>query len=167
MSSYVEPGGAWRPFWLVAAFLAVLVFLDLASPGPGVPLLVRALVILAVLGVVAAGTVSARRVWTVQVSGEGPDAALSVGPERVPLADVDAVHLRAVREGMAGADAGAPVLGGGWSLPRGRAGLPLKLADGRTVLVPTRDPAALVTALLATVPEAGDGLAGHGGTLAP
>ena len=40
-------------------------------------------------------------------------------------------------------DAGAPVLGGGWIVPRGRTGLPLRLADGRTVLVPTRRPAAL------------------------
>jgi hypothetical protein len=39
------------------------------------------------------------------------------------------------------------VLGGGWSLPKGRTGLPLKLTDGRTVLVPTRDPAALWSAL--------------------
>jgi hypothetical protein len=164
---YVEPGGSWRPFWLVAAFLAVLLVLDLAFPGADVPPLVWALSILAVLGVVAAGVISAGRVWTVRVAGEGPDAALSVGPERVSLADVDAGHLRAVREGAAGVDAGAPVLGGGWSLPRGRTGLPLKLADGRTVLVPTRDPAALVTALLAAFPDTPDGLPGHRGTLGP
>ncbi len=47
-----------------------------------------------------------------------------------------------------GVDAGAPLLGGGWSLPKGRTGLPLRLTDGRTVLVPTRDPAALRTAVL-------------------
>jgi hypothetical protein len=70
---------------------------------------------------------------------------LAVGRELVPLPDVDVDHLRKVDSGV---DAGAPVLGGGWSLPRGRTGLPLKLADGRTVLVPTRDPAALRAALL-------------------
>ena len=59
------------------------------------------------------------------------------------LSEIDADHLRAVDSGV---DAGAPVLGGGWSLPRGRTGLPLKLTDGRTVLVPTRDPAATLTA---------------------
>jgi len=32
--------------------------------------------------------------------------------------------------------------------PKGRTGLPLRLADGRTVLVPTRDPAALRAALV-------------------
>ncbi|TFV53872.1 hypothetical protein E4P41_20690, partial [Geodermatophilus sp. DF01-2] len=67
--------------------------------------------------------------------------------------------------GTAGADAGAPVLGGGWSMPRGRAGLPLRLVDGRTVLVPTRDPAALSAALLGAVPDTGDGTGGRKGTL--
>jgi len=57
------------------------------------------------------------------------------------------------------------VLGGGWSLPRGRAGLPLRTTDGRTVLVPTRDPAALSAALLAAVPDTGDGIPGGRGTL--
>ncbi len=142
---YVEPGGTWRTFWLVAAALAVLLVLDLVLPGGDVPPLIWALALMVVLGVVAAGTVSARKVWTVRVDGYGGDAALTVGRERVPLADVDAAHLR---DGEGGVDAGAPVLGGGWSLPRGRTGLPLRLSDGRTVLVPTRDPAALRAALV-------------------
>jgi hypothetical protein len=145
----------------------VLLVLDLVVPGAGVPALVAALSVVAVLGVVAAGVVAARRVRTVRVAGSGPDAALSVGPEQVALAEVDTAHLRSVRDGTAGVDAGAPVLGGGWSLPRGRTGLPLRLTDGRTVLVPTRDPAALVTALLAAVPDAPEGLPGHRGTLGP
>ena len=164
--SYVEPGGSWRPFWLVAAALGLFVVLDLVLPGPDVPPLVWALAVLAVLGVVAAGALSARRVWTVRVDAEGPDAALTVGRERLPLADVDAGHLRAVQEGAAGVDAGAPVLGGGWSVPHGRSGLPLRLTDGRTVLVPSRDPAALAAALLAAIPdstEAGPGSGGPGG----
>jgi hypothetical protein len=152
---HVEPGGSWRPLWLVAAALAVLLVLDAALPGPGVPPLAGVLAAVAVLGVVAAGCSARRRVWTVRVEGRGPDAALSVGRERVPLTDVDAAHLRAVRAGTAGADAGAPVLGGGGSLPRGRSGLPLRLADGRTVLVPTRDPAALGAVLLGAVPGSG------------
>ena len=149
MSVYDEPGSSWRPFWLVAGVLGLVVVLHLALPGPDVPPLVGTLVVVAVLGVVAAGVVSARRAWTVQVDAAGADPALAVGPERVPLAAVDAAHLRAVGAGTAGVDAGAPVLGGGWSLPRGRSGLPLRLADGRTVLVPTQDPAALRAALLA------------------
>jgi hypothetical protein len=156
-SGYVEPGGSWRTFGVVAAFLAVLIVLDLALPGADVPPLVWVLGVLAVLGVVAAGTVSARRVWTVRVTGAGPDATLSVGAERVPLGDVDAAHLRAVRSGEAGVDAGAAVLGGGWAVPRGRTGLPLRLHDGRTLLVPTRDPGALTAAILAGLPDTPDG----------
>ena len=145
MTPYVERGGSWRTFWLVAGALAVLLVVDLALPGADVPAFGWALALIAVLGVVAAGTVSARRVWTVRVDGRGDDLALTVGRERVPLADVDPGHLR---NGDGGVDAGAPVLGGGWSLPRGRTGLPLRLTDGRTVLVPTRDPAALWSALV-------------------
>jgi hypothetical protein len=157
---YVEPGGSWRPFWLVAGFLAVLLVLDLALPGADVPTLVWVVALVAVLGVVGGGVLSARRIWTVRVEGVGPDAALSVGRERVLLTDVDTGHLRAVRDGEAGVDAGAPVLGGGWSVPRGRTGLPLKLTDGRTVLVPTRHPAHLTAALLdraGSTPEGGTG----------
>jgi hypothetical protein len=138
---YVEPGGTWRPVWSVAAALVVFLALDLALPGGDVPGLLWLVAVVAVLGIVAAGCLSARRVWTVRVDGDG----LAVGRERVASSDIDVAHLRAVDSGV---DAGAPVLGGGWSLPRGRTGLPLRLADGRTVLVPTRDPAALRTALL-------------------
>jgi Protein of unknown function (DUF3093) len=159
---YEEPGGSWRPFWLIAAFLVVLLVLDEAVLGGGAPALVWVLAFVVVLGVVAGGTLSARRTWTVRVDRDGPDPALTVGRERVPLAEVDTAHLRAVREGAAGVDAGAPVLGGGWSVPRGRTGLPLRLTDGRTVLVPTRTPAALAEAL------AGDGVEGTpGGSTAP
>ena len=163
MTTYVEPGGSWRPFWLVAAVLTVLLLADVLLPGPGLPPVLWG-VLLAVLGIVAAGCLSARRLWTVRIHGRGPDAVLSVGRERVPLTAVDAAHLRDVGEGTAGADAGAPVLGGGWSVPRGRTGLPLRLTDGRIVLVPTRDPAALAAALLAGVP---DGSSGSRGTLGP
>jgi hypothetical protein len=163
--TYLEPGGSWRPFWLAAGVLGLLVVLDLVLPRPDLPSLLWVLAVVAVLGVVATGVVSARRAWTVRIGTAGDDPALSVGPERVPLAEVDAAHLRAVGAGTAGVDAGAPVLGGGWSLPRGRAGLPLRTTDGRTVLVPTRDPAALAAALLAAVPDTGDGVPRGRGTL--
>ncbi|MGY1721657.1 hypothetical protein [Blastococcus sp. SYSU DS0533] len=156
--AYVEPGGSWRPFWLVAAVLGLFAVWDLLLPGPDVPPLVWVLTLVAVPGIVAIGCLSARRVWTVRVDADG----LVVGRERVALHDVDAVALR---EADAGADAGAPVLGGGWSLPRGRTGLPLRLADGRTVLVPTRDPAALRAALLGGVRDASDRSPGAEGTL--
>jgi hypothetical protein len=164
--SYVEPGGSWRQFWLIAGGLGVLLVMDVVLPGPDVPALVWALSVVAVLGIVAAGVLSARRVWTLRVGAvddggaDDGEPVLSVGRERVPLADVDTAHLRAVREGEAGVDAGAPVLGGGWSVPHGRTGLPLRLADGRTVLVPTRDPVALTRALLAAAPPEPGGIDG-------
>jgi hypothetical protein len=141
VTHYVEPGGSWRPFWLVAAALAVFLVLDLVFPGPDVPALIWLVAIVAVLGVIAGGTMSARRIWTVRVDRD----TLVVGRERVARSEIDVDHLEAVDSGV---DAGAPVLGGGWSMPKDRTGLPLKLADGRTVLVPTRDPAALRAALL-------------------
>jgi hypothetical protein len=141
VSPYVEQGGSWRVFWWVAGALAVFLALDLVFPGPDVPPLLWLVAIVAVLGIVAVSTLSARRVWTVRLD----DSRLSVGRDSVALVDVDVDHLRSVDSGV---DAGAPVLGGGWSLPKGRTGLPLKLTDGRTVLVPTRDPAALYEALL-------------------
>jgi hypothetical protein len=140
-ASYVEQGATWRPFWIVAAAVLVFLLLDLVLPGGDVPPLLWVVAIVAVLGIVAAGTLSARRIWTLRVDGDG----LAVGRERVARSDIDAEHLREVDSGV---DAGAPVLGGGWSVPKGRTGLPLKLADGRTVLVPTRDPAALRAVLL-------------------
>ena len=160
--SYTEPGGSWRPFWLVAGALAGFLMLDLVLPGGDVPALMWVVAIVAVLGIVGAGTLSARRIWTVRVD----DDALSVGRERVALADIDAGHLREVDSGV---DAGASVLGGGWSLPKGRTGLPLRLTDGRTVLVPTRSPAALYEALMAGVgrnrPDTPDRPSGSQGTL--
>ena len=142
MIPYVEQGASWRAFWWVVAALLTMLLLDVVLPGPDVPLWLWAVALVGVLGPVAAGTLSARRIWTVQVDDRG----LAVGRERVPLPDIDAGHLASVGSGV---DAGAPLLGGGWSLPKGRTGLPLRITDGRTVLVPTRDPAALRAAVLA------------------
>jgi hypothetical protein len=141
---YVEPGGSWRPAWIAGGFAVLCVVLELVLPGPDLPWF--AWVALAVVVAIAtSGSLAGRRLWTVRVEGAGEESSLSVGRERVALTEVDAGHLRALESGV---DAGAPVLGGGWSVPKGCTGLPLRLADGRTVLVPTRDPDALRAALL-------------------
>jgi len=158
---YTELGGTWRPFWIVAPAVLLFGVLELVFPGRDLPGAIWA-ALAVVLGIVAAGCLSSRRIWTVRVEGSGADGALTVGRERVPLADIDVDHLRAVD---AGVDAGAPVLGGGWSLPRGRTGLPLKLADGRTVLVPTENPAALYEALTTAVGGTPGTAGGAEGTL--
>ncbi|MGY1916202.1 DUF3093 family protein [Blastococcus sp. SYSU DS0973] len=158
MDPYVEPGGSWRPLWTVTGVLGLFLVWDLVLPGPDVPPLLWLVALIAVPGTVALGCLSARRVWTLRVDDDG----LAVGREQVPLRYVDATALRDADRGV---DAGAPVLGGAWSLPRGRTGLPLRLTDGRTVLVPTRDPAALRAALLAGVADASDRSPGTEGTL--
>ena len=144
MTPYVEPGGSWRPLWIVAGVCVAFVALDVVLPGADIAPLVWVLFLVAVLGTVALGCLSARRVWTVRVEGRGPDGALTVGRERVRLSDVDAVHLRAVDSGV---DAGAPVLGGGWSLPRGTEPVPIRLTDGSVVMGWARDADALRTEL--------------------
>jgi hypothetical protein len=79
VNRYVEQGGSWRPFWIVAAAFAVFIVLDVALPGSDIPTLVWALVLITVLGIVASGCLSARRVWTVRVDAD----ELQVGRERV------------------------------------------------------------------------------------
>lgn len=148
---YVEPGGSWRTFYTLCGVLAVLAVLDVVLPGADVPLLLWVVSIVAVLGLVALGVTSANRVWTVTVAGRGPDATLTVGREELPLRDVD---LSALERGSAGVDVGAPVLGGGVTVPKGRVGLPLRRTDGTTVLVPTRHPAQLTDALRTAHPAA-------------
>ena len=138
MDPYVEPGGSWRPFWIVAGAMAVFLVLDLVLPGGDLPPLMWAVALVTVLGIVAAGSLSARRIWTVRVDDDARSRSAGSGS---PL--VRHRRRRTCARVESGVDAGAPVLGGGWSLPRGRTGLPLRLTDGRTVLVPTRDPAAL------------------------
>lgn len=164
MDTYVEHGGSWRPLWIVAGAMGAFILFDVVLPGGDVPPLFWAIALITTVGVVAAACRSARQVWTVRVSGCGPDGALTVGRERVTLAEIDVDHLRAVDSGV---DAGAPILGGGWFLPRGRTGLPLKFTDGRTVLVPTRDPAALHEALVARVTDTSDDDPAPRGTLEP
>ncbi len=170
-AGYAEPGGSWRPLWAAAGVLGLLAVAEVVLSGPAVPSAAWVLAAAAVGGTLV-HALMARRAWTVRVD----DRSLTVGRERVPLTDVDTAHLHAVRAGTAGVDAGAPVLGGG-SLPGGRSGLPLRLTDGRTVLVPTRDPAALGAALLAVTrgsatsqvpdPHTPDGRPGRRGTLGP
>ena len=157
MTPYVEPGGSWRQLWIVLAAAAAFVLLEILFPGRDLPGPIWG-ALGVVVGMVGLGSFQARRIWTVRVDADG----LSVGRERVRLAEIDVEHLRAVDSGV---DAGAPVLGGGWSLPKGRTGLPLKLSNGRSVLVPTRDPARLYEALMSGLGETPDTASGPQGTL--
>ena len=108
--------GSWRPFWLVAAALAVFLVLDLRRcPAVTSRRCCGWSAIVAVLGHRrrrhAVGPPRSGRCGSRPTAGR-----VAVGRERVPLTDIDAAHLREVDSGV---DAGAPVLGGGWSLPQG------------------------------------------------
>lgn len=144
--TYRESGASWRPVWVAALALAVGIVIDIVLPGPdhvgawlvAVPV---------VLGLVALTCIAGRRVWSVELSEE----QLQVGQETMSLDSVDLEHLHALEDGgeVGGAETGARVLGGGWSIPKGRHALPLRRTDGTSVLVPTRDPESLRRALLA------------------
>ena len=62
------------------------------------------------------------------------------GREKMPVAMIEACS-------DVGAPAGARVLGGGWSVPKGTTAVPLRLRDGAVVLGWARDPEAFLAAL--------------------
>lgn len=144
--TYREPGASWRPLWITLALLGVAVLLDVLLPGPD-HVLAWMVVIPLVAGVFALSVLAGRRVWSVAID----DDHLCVGQDRLSLSSIDAGHLQAMADGadVGGVETGAQVLGGGWSVPKGRVGLPVRRTDGASVLVPTRDPSALSKALLA------------------
>lgn len=144
--SYREPGASWRPLWVTLALLAAAVLLDVVLPGPD-HLPAWLVVIALVAGVFGLSVLAGRRVWSVEITEDD----LRVGQDRLALSAIDAKHLQAMADGrdVGGAETGAQVLGGGWSVPKGRVGLALRRTDGGSLLVPTRDPDSLRRALLA------------------
>lgn len=132
--------------WITLAVLAAAVLLDVLLPGPD-HVLAWFVVIPLVAGVFALTVLAGRRIWSVEID----DDDLRVGHDRLALSAIDPAHLQAMIDGgdVGGGEVGAQVLGGGWSVPKGRVALPLRRTDGATLLVPTRDPAALGKALLA------------------
>jgi hypothetical protein len=144
--TYREPGASWRPLWITLALLAAAVLLDVVLPGPDhVPAWL--VVVPLVAGVFGLSVLAGRRIWSVEVT----DEELRVGQERLALTAIDAQHLQAMADdgAVGGVDTGAQVLGGGWSVPKGRLGLAVRRTDGASLLVPTRDPDSLRQALLA------------------
>jgi hypothetical protein len=138
---YSERAVSWRPLWVVVGLILVGFCLDVALPG-GNHLLAWALGFVAIVGVVGIGMYARAQFGSLSVSA----LRLRVGRESVPLSTVDLPYLRDSEVG--GPPVGARVLGGGWSVPKGREALPIRLTDGAVVLVPCRDPEAVRTALL-------------------
>ncbi|CCH35292.1 hypothetical protein ABZ816_11860 [Actinosynnema sp. NPDC047251] len=145
---YREPGASWWPVLWGPVFGLV---------GLGVEALTGAVFPLLWL-LVAAGLSFAALVW---VQGRRrlhgvllTPAALHLGREEVRVRDIAEVSGVEPR-------AGARILGGGWTEPRGTGPVPVRLADGEVVLGWARDPEALRAALdglLATrAPRRGEG----------
>jgi len=148
--TYREAGASWRPLWITLALLAAAVVLDVVLPGPDhVPAWL--VVIPLVAGVFALSVLAGQRVWSVEITEED----LRVGQERLALTQIDGKHLQATADGdeVGGVETGAQVLGGGWSVPKGRVGLAVRRVDGVALLVPTRDPESLRNALLARLDQ--------------
>ena len=139
---YVERAVSWRPLGVVVALCVVGFVVDLALPGHQAHPLAWTLALLAIGGVVGIGMYARAQFGSLSISG----TTLRVGRESIPLSTVDASYLLADDTG--GAPVGARVIGGGWSVPKGRIGLPVRLIDGTVVLVPCRDGSAVRAALL-------------------
>jgi hypothetical protein len=131
---YAEPGSSWWPVTYGAAFALAGAGVEALS-GP-VHVLAWVLVGLGLSGLTAIWVQARRRVCSVRLT----DESLYQGREPLPvrtIAEIDDV----------GTPIGARVLGGGWTVPRSFAEIPLKLTDGTVVVAWAKDPDALRAAL--------------------
>ncbi|MFE9744703.1 hypothetical protein ACFYOT_07355 [Saccharothrix saharensis] len=131
---YAEPGTSWWPL-LWGPVFAALGFGVEALTGPTRPL-PWLLVGVVLLLPTALWVQARRRLYRVRLT----PVALHQGREELRLRDVEAVEGVEPR-------AGAKVLGGGFSLPRGTEAVPLRLADGTVVMGWARDADALRAAI--------------------
>lgn len=143
MTVYREAGASWRPVALVALLCVAGFLVDGELLGHSWQVFDWLIAFLAVGGVVAVAIYAKQRFATVILR----DDELQVGVEVVPLSKVDVTYFDA--DG-GGPPTGARVVGGAWSVPRGREPLPVRLTDGTVVIVPCRDPEALRTAIRQT-----------------
>ncbi|MFT7836295.1 DUF3093 family protein [Saccharothrix sp. BKS2] len=139
---YAEPGASWWPL-LWGPVFALLGFAVEALTGAVRPLL-WVVVALALVLPTLVWVQGRRRVYEVRLT----PAALHQGREELPvrdIAEVEGVERRA----------GARVLGGGWTLPRGTGPVPVRLADGTVVTAWARDADALRAAVARLLPTSG------------
>lgn len=136
--TYRENAATWRPLAIVCALWIIGVVVD------GILGRVHwwgwVIALLAVGGVVGVVSIAKQRFSAVAVDG----TTLRVGHESLPLSTVDSSYFGT---DSSGPPAGARILGGAWSVPKGRSALPIRLHDGTVVLAPCKDPVALRTAL--------------------
>lgn len=138
---YAETGSSWWPLTWGPVFALVG-----ALGGGAMPVWIW-LLAGAVLTLFTAVWVAARRRFReVRLT----PTRLRGGREVLPVERIASVEIASVEIASGedvGAPIGAPVIGGGWLVPRGTTEVPLRLDDGSTVLAWARDPDALVAAL--------------------
>ncbi len=114
---HIEPGSSWWPLLWGPAFVVAGLVVEVVTPGP--VHVATWLVLAAVLaGATALWVYARRRVCCVRLT----PSHLVLGRESLPVARIEAVS------GVT-APAGAPVLGGGWTAPKGTTEVPI-LLDG-------------------------------------
>lgn len=127
---YAESGTSWWPL-LWGPVFAGLGFGVEATTGSARPLLWLGVALVLLLPT-ALWVQARRRLYAVRLT----PVTLRQGREELRLSDVEAVEGVEPR-------AGAKVLGGAWTLPRGTAAVPLRLVDGTVVMGWARDADAL------------------------
>ncbi|MEU4739462.1 hypothetical protein AB0G02_03215 [Actinosynnema sp. NPDC023658] len=127
---YAEPGASWWPLLWGPVFALLGLGVE-ALTGPTRPLLWLVVALLLLLPTML-WVQGRRRVYEVRLT----PVALHQGREELPIRDVAAVEDVEPR-------AGAKVLGGGWTLPRGTEAVPIALSDGTVVTGWARDADAL------------------------
>ncbi|MBQ6642219.1 MAG: hypothetical protein IJH84_14475 [Saccharopolyspora sp.] len=132
---YAEDGSTWWPVAWGPVFAGCGLLVELLTPG--VVNLAAWLLLAGVLGVAAAAWVYARRRALLVLL---TPTLLTVGRE-----DLEIARIAAITD--VGAPMGVPVLGGGFTPPKGMGEIPLRLADDRVVLAWAKDPAALLEEL--------------------
>ncbi|MEU4444324.1 hypothetical protein AB0K14_18715 [Actinosynnema sp. NPDC050801] len=145
---YTERGATWWPLLWGPVFAALGLGVE-AMTGATRPLL-WLFVVLLLFVPTALWVNGRRRIYEVRLT----PVALHQGREELPIRDVEAVEGVEPR-------AGARVLGGGWTLPRGTEAVPIRLTDGTVVTGWARDADALRTGIAKLLTTRGGG---HGAT---
>lgn len=146
---YHEPARSYRTSLTLFVLLVAGFGADLALGGGTNHLPGWGLAVVLVVGVDALAVHAARSRRSITLTG----SELRVGDAVLPRAQIAGV--------AAEVEVGLPVLGrsAGAGLPRGTAGLTIRVADGRLLVVPTRYPARLTEALVVEVAVPGVRLA--------
>jgi hypothetical protein len=140
---YHEPGAGWQALLWAPAFALVGYLTELLTGGPR-HTVTWVLVATGLCAITAPWVYARRRFLSVRLTR----ASLWQGQQKLALSRIAAVT-------DVGSPVGAPVLGGGWTVPRKYDELPIRLDDGTVVLAWARDGEALCS-ILSRVVDARD-----------